>query len=137
MPFKYKYSWLFLFFCLQQFCLAQGHDGLYCNEWIDFTPGKKYYKIKIHEDGMYRLDANILQQSGIDINAINTSNYQIFHNGNEIPVHVALNNGNLDYIQFYGPKNSGEFDVHLYDDPDQYYNPTYSLYNDTASYHLT
>ena len=30
---------------------GQGHNGLYGNEWIDYTPGKEYYKIKVFEDG--------------------------------------------------------------------------------------
>jgi hypothetical protein len=86
-----------------QLC-AQGHDGNYGNEWIDYTIGKPYYKIKVFEDGMYRLDAAVLQQAGANLSSINLPGLQVFHEGQEIPIQVKSSNGELDYVQFYGQK---------------------------------
>ena len=116
---------------------AQGHDGNFGNEWIDYTLGKHYYKIKVFEDGMYRLDAAILQQAGANLGAVNLQGLQIFHEGQEIPIHVESSNGQLDYIQFYGRKNDGSFDINMYNDPTHHFNENYSLFNDTAAYFLT
>ena len=116
---------------------AQGHDGNFGNEWIDYTLGKPYYKIKVFEDGMYRLDAAILQQAGANLGAVNLQGLQIFHEGQEIPIHVESSNGQLDYIQFYGRKNDGSFDINMYNDPTHHFNENYSLFNDTAAYFLT
>lgn len=130
------YLSLALFFIYSpSFLFAQGHDGLYGNEWIDYTPGKKYYKIKVTADGMYRVPASVLANAGAS--GINVDGIQLFHQGKEIPIHVEATNGNLNYVQFYGKKNRGEYDVHVYNDPAHHFNEEYSLYNDTATYFLT
>lgn len=116
---------------------GQGHDGLYGNEWIDYSPGKQYYKIKIAKDGWYRLPATVLQQAGATTNSINTAGLQLFHQGKEIPIQVTTTNGTLNYVQFYGKKNRGDFDVHCYNEASHHFNEHYSLYNDTAAYFLT
>ena len=38
-----------------QTVIGQTHDNKFCNEWINY--GLTYYKAKVHEDGMYRVDA--------------------------------------------------------------------------------
>lgn len=131
--------WCNLLGCLLSSTLifGQGHDGLYGNEWIDYSPGKKYYKIKVAKDGWYRLSATVLQQAGAPINTINTTGLQLFCQGQEVPLQVTQNNGVLTYVQFYGKKNRGEFDVHCYNDSSHHFNEYYSLYNDTATYFLT
>jgi hypothetical protein len=116
---------------------AQGHDGLFGNEWIDYSPGKTYYKIKITRDGMYRIGAAVLQQSGVTVSSINPSNIQVFNQGKEVPIQVETSSGALTYVQFYGKKNRGEFDVNCYNDITHHFNEEYSLYSDTATYFLT
>ncbi|MCH2021491.1 MAG: C25 family cysteine peptidase [Saprospiraceae bacterium] len=116
---------------------GQGHDGKFGNEWIDYTPGKQYYKIKIFQDGMYRVSSAVLQQAGANISAINLNGIQLFHEGNEVPIHVESSSGVLDYVQFYGKKNTGAYDVNMYNDPEHHFNEHYSLFNDTAAYFLT
>lgn len=131
---------LFLWFVsslLFSFIVAQGHDGLFGNEWIDYSPNKKYYKIKVTQDGIYRVKASTLQQAGANISSINVNGIQVFHLGKEIPIQVESNNGVLDYVQFYGKKNRGDFDVNCYNDPSHHFNEAYSLYSDTAAYFLT
>lgn len=116
---------------------AQGHDGLFGNEWIDYSQGKQYYKIKITQDGMYRVSAGVLQQSGVNVSSINISGIQLFNQGKEVPIQVETSGGTLNYIQFYGKKNRGDFDVHCYNDITDHFNEEYSLYSDTAAYFLT
>ncbi|MGH1337494.1 MAG: C25 family cysteine peptidase [Aureispira sp.] len=125
------------FLFLSHSSFGQGHDGLFGNEWIDYSPGKQYYKIRIANDGWYRLPASVLQQAGAPISSINTAGLQLFHQGQEVPLQVEENNGTLSYVQFYGKKNRGAFDVHCYNDADQHFNEYYSLYNDTSTYFLT
>ncbi|CAA6820713.1 MAG: Unknown protein [uncultured Aureispira sp.] len=114
---------------------AQGHDGLFGNEWIDYN--KQYYKIKITQDGMYRINAAVLQQFGINVGSINTNGIQLFNQGKEIPILVETSGGTLSYVQFYGQKNRGEFDVNCYNEITDHFNEEYSLYSDTAAYFLT
>jgi hypothetical protein len=115
--------------------LAQGHDGLFGNEWIDYN--KDYYKIKITQDGMYRVSAGVLQQAGINVSSINTSGLQVFNQGKEVPIQVETSGGTLTYVQFYGKKNRGDFDVNCYNNTAHHFNEEYSLYSDTAAYFLT
>lgn len=116
---------------------AQGHDGLFGNEWIDYTQGKAYYKIKITRDGMYRINATTLQQYGVNVSSINTSGIQVFNQGKEIPVQIETTGGTLNYVQFYGEKNRGDFDINCYNDITHHFNEEYSLYSDTSVYFLT
>lgn len=117
---------------------SQGHDGLYGNEWIDYnTPGKQYYKIKIFQNGMYRVTAATLQQAGAVTASITPSTIQLFHQGKEVPIQVETTSGLLNYVQFYGKKNTGAFDKHLYNDPTHHFNERYSMFHDTAVYFLT
>lgn len=117
--------------------LAQGHNGLYGNEWIDYTPGKQYYKIKITEDGIYRISAAALQQAGINLASLNSAGLQMFHEGKEIPIQVSTSSNQVDYVQFYGTKNTGAYDVHIYNDASHHFNEFYSVFSDTAAYFLT
>ena len=128
---------LLFLLCSSSTVFAQGHNGLFGNEWIDYTPGKKYFKIKVFEDGMYRVSAGTLQSAGADINSINLNGIQLFHEGKEVPLIVESTAGTLDYVQFYGKRNTGSYDVNMYNNPDHHFNPKYSLMNDTAAYFLT
>ncbi|MFT5646160.1 MAG: hypothetical protein ACI976_000838 [Aureispira sp.] len=129
---------LVLFFTgLSSDIAAQGHDGLFGNEWIDYTQGKEYYKINVTQDGMYRVSAAVLQQSGVNLSSINTAGIQVFNQGEEIPIQVETSGGTLNYVQFYGKKNRGKYDVHCYNEMADHFNEEYSLYSDTAAYFLT
>ena len=114
---------------------AQNHDGLYGNEWI--IQGQDYYKVKIAEDGFYRLSSQTLQNAGVPISTINPDHLQMIVLGKEIPIHVETNNGVIDYIEFYGQKHKGELDVNLYSDDNDHFNQQYSLINDTMAYFLS
>jgi len=112
---------------------AQMSDGKFGNEWIDYS--KTYYKFKISEDGVYRIPANHLQLSGVDLSRLNDNSVQIFHKGQEIPVHVQMNGSAVEFLEFYASKNRGILDAELYSNGQ--FNPEYSLISDSASYFLT
>jgi hypothetical protein len=109
------------------------------NEWI--KPNQIYYKIKIWEKGIYKIDSNQLAQIGINLLGINPSKFQIFRNGIEQACFIqGESDGEFnfnDYISFYGAKNDGLLDAELYntlaDQPHQFN----SLFSDTAVYFLT
>lgn len=111
----------------------------YTNEWIEYD--QKYYKIKIAEDGIYRLDYNTLQSYGFPVSSVNPLNIQLFAKGEEQPVFIqGESDGSLDstdYIEFYAEGNDGWLDKQLFVDPSKHLNKDYSLFSDTAVYFLT
>lgn len=113
---------------------GQGHDGKFGNEWVKHN--LTYYKIQVTKDGMHRVNGQLLQNAGLDITQ-NSANFRIVHLGKEVPIHVELSGNAVDYIQFYGQKNRGEYDSHLYDQEHHHFNPEYSLITDTSAYFLT
>ena len=118
--------------------MVHGSDTLVGNEWIKFD--QTYHKIKVFEDGLYRISGAELQQKGVPLGGIQGARLQLFRFGKATPLYVS-SQGSLntnDYIEFYGVKNRGDFDRYLYSDPDtKQLNPEYSLYTDTSTYFLT
>lgn len=129
---KISFLLFFIGICSVQ---AQMHNGNYGNEWINYS--QTYFKVKVTQDGFYKIPVAALQQAGINVSSINLSGLEIYCRGEAIPIHVEQTNGNLAYIQFYGQKNRGEFDVNMYNNPDDHFNKKYSLINDTTTYFLT
>jgi hypothetical protein len=103
------------------------------NEWIDYS--KTYYKVKVWRDGIHRINKSNLDNSGIDLS--NTNSIQLFKNGIEQEIYIKTNGNEVEYIEFFGEKNDGSFDVSLYNTPSEQLNPYYSLYSDTSVYFLT
>lgn len=124
---------IFLFFPFMLFAQQYG------NEWINFN--QEYYKIKIAEDGIYRIDYNTLQSYGFPVSSVNPVNIQVFGRGQELPIFIqGESDGSFDqgdYIEFYGEANDGWLDKQLYLDPTTHMNDDYSLFSDTAEYFLT
>jgi len=114
-----------------------GTDSLYGNEWIDF--GQTYYKIEVAEDGVYKLSQQDLLNAGIPASVLRGSHVELYHEGEQVPVHVTTNGvfAGSDYLAFYGEKNDGQFDTHLYESPTKSLNTEVSLFNDTSSYFLS
>src|SRR5688572_18343144 len=99
----------FTFLCAVLFSLAVFSQP-YENSWINYS--QKYYKIKIVQDGIYRISQNALIFSSIPITSINHRRLQLFLNGQEQYIHVHDQNQNdtldaTDYVEFYGKKNDG------------------------------
>ena len=99
---------------------------IYGNEWIDYD--KSYLRIQVAEDGMYRVAATDISAAGLGGELV------LHHRGQVVP--LRLNNDGS--IIFYGEKNRGEMDRHLWPDPDaNQLNDRYSMHSDTAAYYLT
>lgn len=103
------------------------------NQWIDY--GETYYKIKVAEDGLYRIDYDLLQSLNISARG---DEFQLYHEGKEVPIHVSNAGvfGAGDYIEFYGEKNDGDLDRFLYEEELWQPQPRYNLFSDTAAYFL-
>src|SRR6218665_3047231 len=109
------------------------------NEWISYS--QPYYKIKVAQNGIYRIDSATLAAAGIPISSINPQNFQLFNKGTEQKIFVNGENDGVfntgDFIEFYGEMNDGSLDALLYKNTAFLPNPYYSLVNDTAVYFLT
>src|ERR1035437_8897680 len=127
-----------LFVCLLMLVFMGLKAQPYGNEWINYS--QKYYKIKIAQNGIYRIDSATLAAAGISVNSINPHNFQIFNKGVQQYIFVkgdldnAFNSG--DFIEFYAEANDGKLDSLLYKNTSSIPNPYYSLINDKAVYYL-
>ena len=115
--------------------LAFMSNAQFGNEWIDYT--QSYFKIKIVEDGFYRVTASELQAQGFPVASVPANRIQLFRRGQEVAIQVNSSRGVLNYLEFYGLKNSGEGDVNLYIEPEAQPHDSYNLFTDTATYFLT
>lgn len=140
MKFLYKYYLIsraltIVFFLLSLSVFSQP----YYNSWINYN--QQYFKFKIAQNGLYRIDSLTLFSAGVPINSIDARNIQLFARGQEIPLFInGENDGVLnasDYIEFYAEKNNGWFDEGFYGASNLHPNPYYSLINDTINYFLT
>ncbi|MFY0642950.1 MAG: hypothetical protein JXR19_00630 [Bacteroidia bacterium] len=111
----------------------------YGNDWINFS--QKYFKIKIGEEGIYRLDHQSLANAGLPISTIDPHSFSLFRHGIEIPIYIDGEADNSfdagDFIEFYGYMNTGELDNALYRSPGEQPHQQISLMTDTAIYFLT
>lgn len=109
---------------------------VYNNEWIDYS--KTYYKFKIAATNLYRISQATL--SGIGLSGVNADHFQLWRNGQEIPLYTTSQNAPLatgGYIEFWGEMNDGRPDNPMYRNPDFQLNNTWSLQTDTAAFFLT
>ena len=113
-----------------------GFSQPYTNSWIDYS--KTYYKFYLGQDGLYRIPQSVL--NGISLDNTPAEQFQLWRNGQEIPLHTTTPTGPLGasgYIEFWGQMNDGKPDTKLYRDPDYQLSDHYSLQTDTSSYFLT
>ncbi len=127
--------------CLILFITFQVKAQTYGNEWINYS--QFYYKIKIGQNGVYRIDSATLAAAGVSlgVGGINPNRFQIFNKGVQQYIYVEGESDNVfnssDFIEFYAEKNDGSLDSLLYTNTNFIPNPYYSLINDTAVYFLT
>ncbi len=126
--------------CSATIGLGQVYD--YGNSWYSAT--QPYAKLQVAEDGLYRIDAAALAQSGLNITPGALNNLQLVYRGHEQHIYVNSTSGNLNYIEFYGKRNDGQVDSLLYRNPytrehapDLQPNEYMSLFSDTSAYFLT
>ncbi|MBS1646578.1 MAG: hypothetical protein JST67_04495 [Bacteroidetes bacterium] len=126
----YFLSFFFLL-CLGSFSQTSNYN----NTWINYN--LKYYKVKIANDGIYKLDSNALAKAGIPL--LNPMYIRMFQKGKELYPYIqgeadgVLNTN--DFVLFYATKNNGEDDSSLYYlTPNAPFitNPFYSITNDTS-----
>jgi hypothetical protein len=127
-----------LVMCVMFFTITVG-KAQYGNEWINYS--QNYYKIKIAQNGVYRVDSATLANAGIPLAVVNPKNFQLFCKGKEQYIFISGESDNVfntgDFIEFYGEKNDGALDSLLYINTSVIPNPYYSQINDTAVYFLT
>ena len=129
--------------CLLLFLFIGLEAQPFSNGWINYS--QDYYKIKIAQSGIYRLDSatlsSALATNGIQLSNIDPHRFQIFNKGVQQYIYIqGENDGQFngsDFIEFYAEKNDGSLDSLLYVNTSFLPNPYYSLVNDTAVYFLT
>jgi hypothetical protein len=117
----------------------------YFNEW--YQPQFQYIKLKVPEDGLYRVSKSYLRTQGAhDLQSLTSSNIQVFYRGVEVPIFTKDSaSGGLDYFEFVGRRNDGVLDSLLYrsteipfgNDPSQQPNLFTSFFTDTSAYFVT
>ncbi|MCS6819361.1 MAG: C25 family cysteine peptidase, partial [Chitinophagales bacterium] len=109
----------------------------YGNEWIDYN--RTHFKIKVWQDGIYRIPYSTLAAAIPNISMINPANIVMYHNGQQVPIYISNNTalGQGDFIEFFGVRNRGEIDSLLYVPRGAQPHPYYSLFTDTSVYFLT
>ncbi|MCC6725722.1 MAG: hypothetical protein IT258_14530, partial [Saprospiraceae bacterium] len=118
--------------------IINGLDTLYGNEWIVFD--QTYFKLKVGQDGVYRIGAAALGNAGVPIGQVAGERFQLWHNGEQVPIFTSTDGlfGPNDHLDFFGKMNRSELDRYLFRNPDSMMmNPHYSLVTDTAAYFLT
>ncbi|MEI6122447.1 MAG: C25 family cysteine peptidase [Bacteroidota bacterium] len=118
-------------------------DGVFSqplgNEWISYS--QSYYKVYVHENGIYRIGYNALLNAGVPLGSIDARSIQVFNRGVEQYIFVKGENDGMlnsgDYIEFYGERNDGKLDTVLYKSTARQPNRDYSLFSDSAAYFIT
>ena len=139
-----RYTYIILILLI--FCVSPGFgqivqngNTLYGNEWINYD--LQYVKIKVGQDGIYRLTSQQLAEAGVPIDQIDIATFRLYWLGERAKVvhkQVAGTFSSDDYLEFYGEKNRSQVDRFLFNDPDrQMLNPEYGLTSDTSAYFLT
>ncbi len=112
---------------------------LFGNEWINFN--QTYVKIKISQEGLYKVTFNQLSQAGFITQGFNPKNIQVFNKGKQIPVLVSGESDNSfdaqDEVLFYANTNNADLDKVLYENPNDLPNEEVSLFSDENYYFLT
>ena len=108
----------------------------YNNSWIDYS--KIYYKFKVSQDGIYRINQSQLAMAGLSGKP--AEQFQLWRNGEQVRLYTSVATGLLspsDFIEFLGKKNDGIPDKSLYRVQEGQLCDSFSLHTDTATYFLT
>ncbi|MEO0339850.1 MAG: C25 family cysteine peptidase, partial [Bacteroidota bacterium] len=128
---------LFLFILAQSTLIAQmniDNQILFGNEWL--SADQTYYKIKVAEDGIFRIPIAQLSEVGFPIDQVRQEQIELFHFGKRVPIYISSLETD-GFIEFYGQKNRAELDRYLFEKPEEdMLNVEHSLYTDTSIYYL-
>ncbi len=104
------------------------------SDWIDYS--SSYVKLGIAEDGIYKIDYEFLQMSGVNPNVINPVNLKVYSEGAEIPIFVFgeddLVFDESDYILLFAEKNYSREDYRKLPASGEEYIPYIDKYSDTS-----
>ncbi len=108
-------------------------------EWIrKYQP---YYKFKITQQGLYRIDSAGLAASGISLINVDPKRFQVFRNGIEQAIFIKGQSDGVfnstDFLELVAEPNDGKLDQELYRTPIEQPHNLRSLFSDTAYYFLT
>ncbi len=107
--------------------------------WYSYD--QTYYKVPTAKDGIYRISAETLQSSGINLNTLDPRAIRMYHRGKEVAIHIeGENDGKFDsgdFIDFYGLRNDGTLDRLLYKEFSTIPNPYYNTHSDTTAFFLS
>lgn len=133
---KIEYRIILMILVLSQVAYHAEAQKKFGNEWIN--PSKNYLKLKVAENGIYKLTYEEMVAAGFIDTKINGSDLQLINYGTDQAIYVSDNDfGPGDHIEFYGEKNTIGLDSLLYSDwQKDLLNPDYSLVNDTNAYFL-
>ena len=90
------------------FCLLTGTTEAqqYQNEWINYS--LPYYKFKIAQDGLYRINQATL--TAVGLGQASAQHFVLWRNGKEVPLYTTQSTGTLStdgYLEFWGEANDG------------------------------
>lgn len=125
-----KFLFIFILFT-GKLAIAQQYN----NEWIDYS--KTYYKFKIAQTGLYRINQTALP---VAISNIPAEQFQLWRNGKQVTLYTSVTTGALGtngFLEFWGEKNDGVADRPLYLNPSYQLSDRLSLETDTAAFFLT
>lgn len=108
------------------------------NAWIN--PENKYLKIKVAENGVYRITSSQITAAGLDISNVQGKDFQLWNLGKQQPIFVSKEAtfSNDGYIDFIGEKHTLGLDTFLFENwQEDLFNIDYSLVTDTNIYFLT
>jgi hypothetical protein len=128
---------IYLAFILILVSFAGNSQSKFGNEWINTS--KTYYKIKVAEDGIYRVKYEDLKAAGFTPSNVAGSELKLFNFGEEVALHInGTTFGPGSWFEFYGKKNTIGLDSFLFENwKRDLLNPDYSLVTDTNAYFLT
>lgn len=117
----------------------------YGNAWYAADPGQVYVKLKIAQDGVYRVTAQDLADVGYSLSGVDAQDVRLFYRGAEQRRYVSVTQGGqIRYVEFFGRRNDGQLDSLMYRSPgtgilggDMQPNKHQSLFTDTAAYFLS
>lgn len=106
--------------------------------WYSYN--QTYYKVPTAKDGIFRISAQALLSSGINLNTLDPRAIRMYHRGKEVAIHIeGESDGKFDtgdFIDFYGLRNDGTLDRLLYTEFSSIPNPLYNTHSDTTAFFL-
>jgi hypothetical protein len=130
----------FLLAILALFSPRKSEAQALTNQWVNHE--LTYYKFPIANDGIYRLNSQVLGQLYPDLSTKNAAFFRVFYRGQELPTiketggDNIINNSN-EFIDFYAEKNKGQDDAGFFHPANAHLDNIRSYYEDTAFVFLT